>query len=103
MRRVRVRLALQLTKDEVGRLESRAAGEARSVSNLIEWIIASELAPGKRRARKPRDSDPKRKRRAYDVAPFLTIPERRELEKRAEAERRSLSGYVTRLVLAAID
>ena len=98
-RTARVRLTLKLTAAEAKALEARAAGEARSVSNLVEWVIERELAPGKRRARKPRDADPKRERWAYDVGPFLTIPERRELEKRAEAERRSRSGFVTRLVL----
>ena len=76
-RQVRLRLTLKLTAQEIKALESRAAGEARSVSNLIEWVIARELAPGKRRVRKARDADPKQERRGYDVAPFLTIPERR--------------------------
>ena len=31
-----------------------------------------------------------------------TVPERRELEKRAAAERRSVSSYVTRLVVEAL-
>ncbi len=75
------------------------SGEARSVSNLIEWMIARELAPGKRRVRKARDANPRQERHAYDVGPFLTIPERRELKTRAAAERRSLSGLATRLVL----
>ena len=37
--------------------------------------------------------------RGYDVNLTLTIPERRALEKRAKAERRSLSSYVARLVV----
>ena len=32
----------------------------------------------------------------------LTIPERRELEKRAAAERRSMSNYVARLVVGEL-
>ena len=33
----------------------------------------------------------------------LTIPERRELEKRAAGERRSLSNYVARLVVGELE
>ncbi len=98
-RLVRLRVDLQLTAAEARALEARAAGDSRSVSNLVEWVIAKELARRPRRARKPQDANPRQERRAYHVGPFLTIPERRELEKRAGTERRSLSGYVTRLVL----
>jgi hypothetical protein len=48
------------------------------------------------------DGDPSRERMAYDLNLTLTIPERRELEKRAGAELRSLSGYVARLVVGAL-
>ena len=49
------RLTLLLSTPEIKALEARAAGEARSISNLIEWVITGELARGKRRTRKARD------------------------------------------------
>ena len=98
-RQVRVRLALQLTEDEAARLEARAAGEVWSVGNYIAWVVEQHLAEKLKKARKPRDADPNEERMAYDVGPFLTAPERREFQKRAAAERRSVSSYVTRLVV----
>ena len=43
-----------------------------------------------------------RERLGYEVNLTLTIPERRELKKRAGAERRSLSNYVARFVVGEI-
>jgi uncharacterized protein YfaT (DUF1175 family) len=36
---------------------------------------------------------------AYDIAVPLTIPERRQLDQNAKKEMRSVSNYVTKLVL----
>ena len=99
---VRVRLALQLTEDEAARLEARAAGEVRSVGNYIARVIELHLASKSKKARKPRDADPDEQREAYEIGALLSIPERRELEKRAAAERRSVSSYVTRLLVDVI-
>ena len=52
------------------------------------------------RKRPPLDTNPRHKRVGYEVNLTLTIPERHELEKRAAAERRSLSSYVARLAVA---
>ena len=38
-RQIRLRLALPLTRQEVKRLEARAAGEVRSVANYVAWVI----------------------------------------------------------------
>ena len=100
-KQVRVKVALLLTQPEIERLEARAAGEIRPVGNYVAWVIERHLA-AKPKARKPRDADPSEERLAYDAGPFLTVPERRELERRAAAERRSVSGYVTRLVVDVI-
>ena len=100
-KQVRVKVALLLTHSEVERLESRDAGEVRPVANYVAWVIEQHLGAKPRKA-KPRDADPSEERMAYDVGPFLSIPERRELEQRATAERRSVSGYVTRLVVDVI-
>ncbi len=91
-RQIRLRLALPLTRDEVKLLEARAAGEVRSVANYVAWVIQRDLAAKPKRQRPPLDADPRHKRTGYEVNLTLTIPERRELEKRAAAERRSLSN-----------
>ena len=102
MRQIRLRLALPLTRQEIKRLEARAAGKVRSVANYVAWVIQQDLAAKGKRKRAALDGDPSRERVAYDVNLTLTIPERRDLEKRAGAERRSLSGYVARLVVGEI-
>ena len=79
-----------------------AAGEIRPVANYVAWVIEQHLAAKPKNA-KPRDADPSEERLAYDVGPFLTVPERRELERRAATERRSVSGYVTRLVVESLQ
>ena len=100
-RQIRLRLALSFTRAEIKRLEARAAGEVRSVANYVAWVIQRDLAAKPRRQRPPLDANPRHKRTGYEVNLTLTIPERRELEKRAGAERRSLSNYVARLVVGA--
>ncbi len=100
-RQVRLRLALPLTRDEVKRLEARAAGEVRSVANYVSWVIAEALGSQRRRQRSL-DANPREKRTGYDVGLMLTIPEREELRKHAKAQRRSLSNYVARLVVEAL-
>ncbi len=100
-RQVRLRLSLPLTREEAKRLEARAAGEVRSVANYVSWVIAEALGSQRRRQRSL-DANPREKRSGYDVGLMLTIPEREELRRRAEAERRSLSNYVARLVVEAL-
>ncbi len=103
MRQIRLRLALPLTRQEIKRLEARAAGEVRSVANYVAWVIEQDLDAKPKRRRPPVDANPREKRTGYEVNLTLTIPERLELEKRAAAERRSLSSYVARLVVGALD
>ena len=69
---------------------------------MLSWMIEQHLAKRPKRARKPRDADPDVERISYEAGPYVTIPEQRELEKRAAAERRSVSSYVTLLVLEAL-
>ncbi len=101
-RQIRLRLALPLTHQEIKRLEARAAGEVRSVANYVAWVIEQDLATKPKRLRPPLDANPRHKRVGYEVNLTLTIPERRELEKRAGAERRSLSKYVARLMVGEL-
>ncbi len=100
-RQVRLRLSLPLSREEAKRREARAAGVVRSVANFVSWVIAETLGSQRRRQR-PLNANPREKRTGYDVGLMLTIPEREELRRRAEAERRSLSNYVARLVLEAL-
>ena len=102
MRHIRLRLSLPLTRRDIKRLDARAAGEVRSVANYVAWVIQQDLTSKGKRKRAALDGDPSRERMAYEVNLTLTIPERRELEKRAGAERRSLSGYVARLVVGEL-
>ena len=101
-RQIHLRLALPLTHSEIKRLEARAAGEVGSVANYVAWVIQQDLAAKPKHRRLPLDANPREKRTGYEVNLTLTIPERRELEKRAEAERRSLSNYVARLVVGEL-
>ena len=72
------------------------------MANYIAWVIEQDLAAKPIRRRPPLDANPREKRTGYEVTLTLTIPERRELEKRAATERRSLSNYVARLVVGAL-
>ena len=101
-RQIHLRLAHPLTRTEIKRLEARAAGEVRSVANYVAWVIEQDLATKPKRRRPLLDANPGHKRISYDAHLSLTIPERRELEKRAAAERRSLSNYVALLVVAEL-
>ena len=74
----------------------------RSVANYVARVIEKDLAAKPRKHRSPLDGNPREKREGYEVNLTLTIPERQELKKRAEAERRSLSNYVARLVVAEL-
>ena len=55
-----------------------------------------------KRKRQQLDANASHKRIGYEVNLTLTIPERRELEKRTATERRSLSNYVARLVVGEL-
>ena len=62
-------------------------------------VIQQDLGAKPGRRRQSLDTNPRHTRIGYEVNLTLTIPEGRELEKRAAAERRSLSSHVARLVV----
>ncbi len=49
--------------------------------------------------RRPSSAKPGDNRIGYELVVPITIPDRRELEERAEKELRSLSGYVAKLIV----
>ena len=102
LKTVRLRLAPQLTREEVRKLEARAAADVRSVANFVAFLIAQDLS-GKRRRGRPTSAKPGDKRTGYELVVPITIPDRRELEERARKELRSLSGYVARLIVADLS
>ena len=59
-RQIRVRLALPLTRQEIKRLEARAAGEVRSMANYVAWVIQQDLGAKPKRQRPSLDASPAR-------------------------------------------
>ena len=55
-----------------------------------------------KRSRAGLEADPTEKRRYFDVQLYLTAAERKRLEARAEAERRSVTGYVARVIVSEL-
>ena len=52
LKTTRLRLAPQLTREEVRKLEGRAAADLRSVANFVAYLIDKDLR-GKRRPGRP--------------------------------------------------
>ena len=99
MKKVRVRLSLLLTRGEISAFEARAAEDLRPIGQYVAVLILESLE-SRKRGRGGTSATPRDKRQAYDVAVPLTIPERRLLEEKAKKEMRSVSNYVTKLVLS---
>ena len=95
---MRLRLAPKLTRDETRKLEARAAADLRPVPNYVAYLITQDLQ-GKRRSKRPTSAKPGDKRVGYNLVVPITVPDRRELEERAQKELRSLSGYVAKLIV----
>ncbi len=97
LKTVRLHLAPKLTREEARKLEARAAADLRPVPNYVAYLIAQDLK-GKRHRGRRTSAKPGDKRIGDEFVVPITIPDRRELEERASAELRSLSGYVAKLV-----
>ena len=98
LKTTRLRLAPQLTREEVRKLEARAAADLRPVANYVAYLIAQDLKR-KRSRNRPTSARPGDKRIGYELVVPITISDRRELEERARKELRSLSGYVAKLIV----
>ncbi len=96
---MRFGLALALTPREVRDLKARAAADLRTISNYVSFLVVEELKR-KGRRRSPAGARPGDKRRFYALQLYLTATERKRLEAAARAERRSLSSYVGRVIVA---
>jgi hypothetical protein len=90
-----------LTAREGRELKSRAAVDLSTISNYVSHLVAEDLRQ-KGRRRPVAGANPAEKRRLYSIALYLTAGERKRLEAAAEAERRSVSAYVARVILAEL-
>ena len=88
-----------LTGAEQRKLKATAERELRSIGNFIGWIVVQHLR-SHRKGLKPKTLDGPRS--SYDVGVSFTPDELAKLEARAEEQRRSVSSYVTLLVVEAL-
>ncbi len=98
---VRLRVDPQLTRGEVRELQARAAADMRSVGSTVALLLIADLrrrGPG--RGRQAGSVSPGDKRSAYGIAFPLTAEQKRKVEARARDEVRSVSSYVTLLIVA---
>jgi len=81
-----------LTRAEIQTLKDRAASDLRSVAAYTLWLVSQEM------------NSPVRRRRVGSVHINLVMPRamRDQLLRRAEAELRSASGFVTRVIVEAL-
>lgn len=99
---LRLGVSPPLTRAEVRQLKARAKADLRSISNYVGHLVAQDL----KRAGGQGSGDPPAgggKREPYSIALYLTASERRQLEAKAAADRRSVSGYVGKLILGALS
>ncbi len=99
-KRVRFTAALSLTRAESQRLEANAAADLRSVSNYVSRLVVEDQRLTQRtRRRSTVAAKPGERRVTYDVAVYITAAEKQQLRAGAWAEMRTVSSYVTKLVL----
>jgi len=97
-------LALIVTRAEIQELEALAAADLRRVHSTVGWFVALELsrAAPKGAAFSARGARARDRRVALKVDRSLPREAPDELVARAEAEMRSVSGLVSRLVVEAL-
>jgi len=97
-------LALIVTRAEIQELEALAAADLRRVHSTVGWFVALELsrAAPKGAVFSARGARARDRRVALKVDRSLPREAPDELVARAEAEMRSVSGLVSRLVVEAL-
>jgi hypothetical protein len=95
---IRINVDLFLSPAERRDLEAKAAAQLRAPANYVTQLVLAALG----RKRPPKVSVPPAKRTCYSVKLRLTAQQRRELEKRAKAEGRSLANFVTAVVVSKL-
>ncbi len=94
----RYNVFLSLSRDERKKLEAQAAAELRTPGNYVTRLIVAEL----RRKRPLKVRATVAQRSHYNVHLRLTSQQRRELERRAEAEGRLVANYVSAVVVSGL-
>ncbi len=99
-KQVRFTAALSLTRAESQRLEAKAAAVLRSISNYVSTLVVEDLQRAhSTRQRSAAVAKPGERRATYDVAVQITAAEKQQLRAGARADMRTVSSYVTKLVL----
>ena len=93
----RLGIAPYLSAREIRALRERAAADLRTLANYVSYLVCESLS--KPEVSNPAGVDPREKRKPFTVKLDLTAAERKQLEARAKAERRSLSGCVFRSIV----
>ncbi len=100
-KQLRFTAALSLTRAESQRLEANSAAVLRSVSNYVSRLLVEDLHRAhSTRGRRTAAAKPGDRRATYDVAVQITAAEKQQLRAGARADMRTVSSYVTKLVLA---
>ncbi len=95
----RLRLELQLTEAEIEKLKRRADADGRSGGNYIARLVTLALR-SKRKQFRPMPN--RSTRGAYNIALPLQFLDREALRARAAEEGRTMSGCVTRVIVASL-
>ncbi|MDB4433105.1 hypothetical protein N9166_00065 [bacterium] len=98
--RVRLGLELMLTPSEVEQLKATAAADMRSISAYIGFLVSEDLRR-RQGGRRPlsRATWRGKDRADYTIKVSLTPDQKEQLQVRASEQVRSVSNYVTRLIL----
>jgi len=91
-----------LTTAEVRKLRDLAAADLRSVAGFVAWLLAQELERPAAPHRPVRGTSPRDRRARHSILLRVSPAQRAALRKRAEAEMRSVSGFVGRVIVEAL-